>query len=340
MGIKVTVVVPIYNVEKYLNKCIESIVNQTYENLEIILVDDGSPDNCPAICELWAEKDSRIRVIHKENQGLGMARNTGIENATGEYICFFDSDDYIALELIENCVKAIQETDSDAVMFKFTNFSEKAPQIDSANTGFEIYKGRELREKLLPDLISRDYRHSKISGYAFSAWSYLFSLSMIKDNNLLFVSEREIISEDTMFLIEAYSKFNKIAVIPRVLYYHYVNDNSLTFTFRKDRQEKNLIFLKEAIKLSDRVGYAPIIKNRLTSLYHSFTIAALKQLLMSEIPDKKILIKNILSDKGLRETLKYNILVTEKKKIAIFFLFAKFRLYYLCYLMLKIKADS
>ena len=162
---------------------------------------------------------------------------------------------------------------------------------------------------------------------------------MIKDNNLLFVSEREIISEDTMFLIEAYSKFNKIAVIPRVLYYHYVNDNSLTFTFRKDRQEKNLIFLKEAIKLSDRVGYAPIIKNRLTSLYHSFTIAALKQLLMSETPDKKILIKNILSDKGLRETLKYNILVTEKKKIAIFFLFAKFRLYYLCYLMLKIKAD-
>ena len=90
---KVTVVLPIYNVEKYLDRSVKSIVEQTYTNLEIILVDDGSPDMCPQMCDEWARKDKRIKVIHKKNAGLGMARNTGIDNASGDYICFFDSDD-------------------------------------------------------------------------------------------------------------------------------------------------------------------------------------------------------------------------------------------------------
>ena len=97
----VSIVVPVYNVEAYLDRCIESLVNQTYKHLEIILVDDGSPDNCPMICEKWAGLDERIKVIHKENAGLGMARNTGLEHATGDYICFFDSDDYVASDTIE-----------------------------------------------------------------------------------------------------------------------------------------------------------------------------------------------------------------------------------------------
>ncbi|MCH5320896.1 MAG: glycosyltransferase, partial [Eubacterium sp.] len=92
---KVSIIVPVYNVEKYLNRCVESIVKQTYTNLEIILVDDGSPDNCPAMCDAWAERDSRIKVIHKENGGVSSARNIGIDNADGDYISFVDSDDYV-----------------------------------------------------------------------------------------------------------------------------------------------------------------------------------------------------------------------------------------------------
>ena len=106
----VSVVVPIYNVEKYLDRCINSIVNQTYKDLEIILVDDGSPDRCPEMCDLWGKKDKRIKVIHKDNAGLGMARNTGIENARGEYICFFDSDDYVDLQTIEVTLEKAKQT--------------------------------------------------------------------------------------------------------------------------------------------------------------------------------------------------------------------------------------
>ena len=105
----ISVVIPVYNVEKYLKRCVESVVNQTYKNLEIILVDDGSPDECPQICDKLSKEDERIKVIHKSNQGLGMARNTGIENATGKYICFFDSDDYVELTTIEKSYDSIKK---------------------------------------------------------------------------------------------------------------------------------------------------------------------------------------------------------------------------------------
>ena len=115
----VSIVLPIYNVEKYLDRCIESVVRQTYKKIEIILVDDGSPDSCPQKCDDWAKRDGRIKVVHKKNAGLGYARNTGIENATGEYICFFDSDDYIALDTIEKAYNLATKEESDMVIFGF-----------------------------------------------------------------------------------------------------------------------------------------------------------------------------------------------------------------------------
>ena len=109
----ISVIVPVYKVEPYLDKCISSIVNQTYKNLEIILVDDGSPDNCPAMCDAWAEKDSRIRVIHKTNGGLSDARNAGMTVATGELMAFVDSDDWIAPDMYEYLYQRLTEDNSD-----------------------------------------------------------------------------------------------------------------------------------------------------------------------------------------------------------------------------------
>lgn len=119
----VTVVIPIYNVVKYLDRCMQSVVNQSYGNLEIIMVDDGSTDGCYDLCDDWQTKDRRIRVIHKKNAGLGMARNTGIENARGSYICFFDSDDYIRLDAIETAVNSAITNNSEIVIWGWGGYA-------------------------------------------------------------------------------------------------------------------------------------------------------------------------------------------------------------------------
>ena len=109
----ISIIIPIYKVEKFLDRCVESVVNQTYSNLEIILVDDGSPDNCPYMCDIWAQKDSRIKVIHKLNGGLSDARNKGLRISTGKFVGFVDSDDWIAPEMYERLFQSIIKEKSD-----------------------------------------------------------------------------------------------------------------------------------------------------------------------------------------------------------------------------------
>ena len=127
---KISVIVPVYKVEKYLDTCIKSIVDQTHTDLEIILVDDGSPDNCPAICDEWAKKDARIRVVHKENGGLSDARNAGVEIATGEYIGFVDSDDFILPTMYEKLYNAIMENEADLSLCGYLYADENLDRIN------------------------------------------------------------------------------------------------------------------------------------------------------------------------------------------------------------------
>lgn len=110
---KISVIVPVYKTEQYLNRCVQSITDQTYKNLEIILVDDGSPDNCPEMCDQWAKKDERIKVIHKRNGGISSARNAGLDSATGDYIMFADSDDWMEPDMAEFLYRLIVKYDAD-----------------------------------------------------------------------------------------------------------------------------------------------------------------------------------------------------------------------------------
>ena len=116
---KVSIIVPVYKVEKYLDRCVKSIVNQTYKNLEIILVDDGSPDNCPSMCDRWGQLDKRVKVIHQKNKGVSGARNAALDICTGEYVLFVDSDDWIASELCEKVLDKIKDTGADVVVFGY-----------------------------------------------------------------------------------------------------------------------------------------------------------------------------------------------------------------------------
>src|SRR5574344_1424030 len=108
---KVSIIVPIYNVEKYLDRCMESLLNQTLKDIEIIMVDDGSPDNCPKMCDEYAKRDKRVKVIHKKNGGLGYARNSGLDIATGEYVAFVDSDDYVDVNMYETLYNFAKDND-------------------------------------------------------------------------------------------------------------------------------------------------------------------------------------------------------------------------------------
>lgn len=132
----ISVIVPIYNVEKYLNKCIESIVNQTYKNLEILLVDDGSSDNCPKICDDWAKKDERIKVIHKENGGVSSARNAGLDAAAGEYIGFVDSDDYIDSDMFEFLITDSKQNDTEISCCTFRYVNEEDNIVEKTTKPF------------------------------------------------------------------------------------------------------------------------------------------------------------------------------------------------------------
>ena len=154
----VSIVIPVYNVEKYLDRCVRSVVRQTYDNLEILLIDDGSPDNCPQMCDAWAQIDTRIRVIHKQNAGLGMARNTGIENATGKYICFFDSDDYIIGDIIEEAVLLAENEKADMVLFGMcaADNDGKILRETMPTPAKMLYIGREIRTHLLPAVLGDD----------------------------------------------------------------------------------------------------------------------------------------------------------------------------------------
>lgn len=336
----ISVVVPIYNVEKYLDRCIKSIVDQTYRNLEIILVDDGSPDRCPQICEEWARRDSRIRVIHKENAGLGMARNTGIEHATGTYICYFDSDDYVDVHTIELAYGAIQNNHADMAVFgHYDTFPDGKNVGHCKERSKTVYKGAEITKSLLPWLIYPDRRREPEFQFPFSAWSGLVRRSILEENNIRFQSERKIISEDTLYLLELYSKVQTVVLIPKPLYFYCLNPTSLTKTYRKDRQEKNNVFLRTAMDVIDALGFDEEVQIRIAMLYQAFSLEAMKHIL--RIPasrkEKKAMLFSLLSDEVLQKSYTWRIISRSGFAMAVFMVCAKCNLWHACYVLLWMK---
>ena len=138
----ISIIVPIYKVEKYLKKCIQSIMNQTYLNFELILVDDGSPDDCPMICDNYAKLDNRIVVLHKQNGGLSDARNAGLDVARGEYIGFVDSDDFIANNMYEKLLSGLLAEDADMAVCNFSYVDENYRFLDKRNLSMPVVNER------------------------------------------------------------------------------------------------------------------------------------------------------------------------------------------------------
>ena len=172
---KISVIIPVYKVERYLDACVASVAGQTYADLEIILVDDGSPDNCPALCDAWAKKDARIKVIHQKNAGVSAARNVGIEQATGEFLAFADSDDIFEADVLSKAIKAQKKNDADIVIFNFLcTDAENRPLKDPDYT---IFKDETINvEQLWDRFFSLDER----CVYYALVWNKLYKASLFQ----------------------------------------------------------------------------------------------------------------------------------------------------------------
>lgn len=248
---KVSIIVPVYNTEKYLFRCLDSIKKQTMNEIEIIIVDDGSAEVCSALCDEIAKEASCIKVIHKKNAGLGFARNSGIEVATGEYIGFVDSDDYIEPQMYETLYNAAEKYNADLVVsgmcFVGGNMFGKEGEYISKSyfDNDTVFENNDSIKKLMLGIVGALPHEPDDSRYGASVCKNLFKRTIIEENNLRFLSERKILSEDTLFMVD-FVRCSKRAVGISGAYYCYCrNGESLSKSYNSERFEKSMIFLKE-----------------------------------------------------------------------------------------------
>lgn len=237
----ISIIVPIYNVEKYLIKCIESILSQSYRDIEVILVDDGSLDNCPEICDEFKRKDSRVKVVHKQNAGLGYARNTGLDFATGEFVCFVDSDDYLKAEALETWVRYQEKYDADFVMASFEKVNDQEKQlfmIKSTKNATVYASNRAIEENLFWPMMGQESKVLEDCTVNMCVWLNLYKREIIETNQIRFLSERDVLSEDICFNLQYLLCCERAVVIPEVLYAYRYNPTSLTGTYKGDEFSK------------------------------------------------------------------------------------------------------
>ena len=251
----ISIIVPIYNIQNYLSLCLDSIINQSYRNIEIILVDDGSTDNSGKICDDYSKIDDRIKVIHKKNGGLSDARNTGLEIVTGDYIGFVDGDDFIHKDMYNIMIDQLKKCDADVSICKFKRFSNhnnrqiiQSYQFDLINNENKIRSKCVSNEEALRECLLTN-------NYSVSAWSKLYKRTIF--DKLRYPKGLEM--EDWAIIVDVLLQCNKVVLIENELYYYYKRQNSIMLGKFKDTDlllEK--IFIRN-VKLVDE--YFPRLHN-------------------------------------------------------------------------------
>lgn len=246
MSTIISVIVPVYNVEKYLRQCLDSLVKQTYKNIEVIMVDDGSKDSSGRICDEYAKEYENFFVVHKKNAGLGMARNTGFEYMHGEYVTFLDSDDYLDPDCINNLYASLLKEHVDVCKGGFKRVLDSGDIVSERKYRNELFRGESARTELLPRMIgSSPSRHDSVEMCVCGA---IYRTDLIKKYNLSFPSERELISEDLVFNIDYMQHANGACNIEDMGYNYRVNLKSLSTSYRVNRFEASKYFYLEMKK--------------------------------------------------------------------------------------------
>lgn len=290
---KVSIIVPIYNVEKFIKKTITSLINQTYSNIEIILVDDGSPDSSPQICDEYSKKDSRIKVIHKNNNGVSCARNTGIKASSGDYIMFVDGDDYVESDYVEYFVKLIEKTQT---------------KMAISYGAFDIYHKNQVKKDFIGVISSEEtVEQIYLQKINVAVWNKIYSKEIINKYHILF-NESIWYGEGMLFNIEFLQFIKNVGVGSRRVYNQVYNSGSATRKFSLENNYcglRSLDIQKEKIKVNSKK-----IKN--AWLYHrrQFNVSILLGIIESNTENKyksesKKCIKNL--KKNIFIPLKVNI---------------------------------
>ena len=225
MNPKISVIVPIYNAELYLEECIHSVLNQTLRDIELLLIDDGSTDGSFRICEEYSKKDNRVQVFRNKNVGQGLERNFGVRKSAGEYIAFLDSDDQYKEDALERLYQKAMETNADMVSGGYADVCNHEI-IKEHLLGNRILDSTEKIKKVMSDLIS----YEKKEGYdgCIAVWDSIFKKQLLIDNNIQFLSERDIYSEDLLYKLMVMSCSRKITFCNDITYLYRVNDTSFT----------------------------------------------------------------------------------------------------------------
>jgi len=229
--LKISIIIPIYNVEKYLERSLDTVLNQTYDNWECIMINDGSMDQSKEICQSFVEKDRRFILYNQENSGSGVARANGISQASGDYICFIDPDDYIDTEALSSNAEIAERYEPDIIANGYNELRER-----SVNQRKHIINGLYNHEEFRDNF--KDYAQVGVS----AVWNKLYKHSFLNNNNLTFTSQR--VGQDALFNYEVYKYVNRIYIDDNCYYYYdLTRDDSVVNTYNKNRfkYEKNIL---------------------------------------------------------------------------------------------------
>ena len=319
--VAVSVIIPVYNCEKYIGICIESVLKQTVSEFELILVDDGSPDGAPEICDEYARKDSRIQVIHKENGGVSSARNTGIAAATGEYITFIDSDDYVDAQYLQTLLKTEKETRADLVAsgLKMENWNEQEC-ISSEEYGFSDFQTYDVKTLL------------ECWGSAFAPICMcgpcckLYKREIIRKKQITFAEDLHC-GEDTLFNLDYLEGCSSVSTVP-VSHYHYRRESgeSLFSRFHKDTYEIHRRVYSRQYDLMMAVGCSQQGFLRFRRQYYTMLLGGIHEYYRhyekTTRGEKKLLVKKIAMDPYIAQ-IKLSQIRSKKDKVFLMLLKCK-----------------
>ena len=330
----VSIIVPVYNVEKYINECVDSLIKQTYKNIEIVLVNDGSKDKSGAICDNYAASDARIKVIHKQNEGLGFARNTGLKVAQGKFVTFIDSDDKADADLVEKLVNGIYEVNGDTCIGGFKRISENGMVSFEESYDKAVFEGKNVYNKLFARMLgSAPDKHDAIR---MSVWNVMYSMDIIRKHSIEFPSERVFISEDIIWDSEYYKYAKRAIVIDSTAYNYRITPGSLTQKYKPDMLKKICVLYNE---MCNRL---PGDKEKIVRLQRQFFVnlrACIRQERYSvsgkSNVETKAAIKKIVNDGVVHTIAKEYLQVVSQRKQKMFVWAVRYKCVTLLYLLNK-----